>query len=140
MAGYSGTPLIKKLGIKPGFKCIFIAAPGNYLSLLGELPQPIEVKKRVAGQFDFIHYFATKQVDLGQQYPRLKKALKQDGMIWISWPKKTAPRVINLEEADLDENHVRSLGLRAGLVDIKVCAIDEIWSGLKFVIPLKDRK
>lgn len=133
-ASYSGTPLAKKLGIKSGFKVRFINEPKNYFDLFSDLPSDLsritdnQVKK------DFIHYFTKKSSELKTDIKQLKLEIEQNGIIWISWPKKTAPIA-----TDLDGNIVRETGLKNGLVDIKVCAVNEIWSGLKFVIPVKDR-
>lgn len=131
-AGYSGTPLEKKLGIKEGSVMILINAPGNYLRT--SLPIGTEVKSRLAGTFDFIQFFAENTSELKSNFSNLKKHLKPDGALWISWPKK-ASKI----ETDLDENKIRKTGLNCGLVDVKVCAVDEKWSGLKFVFRLKDR-
>lgn len=134
IAGYSGTPLAKKLGIKPGFIITVINAPDDYLSLFSDLPEDLkwindhEVKK------DFIHYFTKNGQQLESDIAVLKNEIVPNGIIWISWPKKTAKVA-----TDLDGNQVRSIGLNNGLVDIKVCAVSEVWSGLKFVIPVKDR-
>ena len=133
-AGYSGTPLVKKLGIKPAFRIIVIKAPSDYWELLGPLPEDVQLRTRLAGQFDFIHLFTVSEKDLKTRLTKLKKALVANGMLWISWPKKSAGK-----KTDLDGNVVRSLGLKAGLVDVKVCAVDEIWSGLKFVVRVRDR-
>ena len=133
-AGYSGTPLIKKLGIKGGFKIRILNPPDNYWDLVGPLPKDVLVAKQLRGPLDFIHFFTKERKTLMQQFPKLHKALAFDGMLWISWPKK-ASKV----QTDVDENVVRDIGLTNGLVDVKVAAIDEIWSGLKFVYRLEDR-
>ncbi len=133
--GYSQTPLAKKLGIKNGFKVRFINEPEGYFELFSDLPVDLirvtnnQVKK------DFIHYFTTSSSVLQKDIKHLKLEIEQNGILWISWPKKAA----NLA-TDLNVNTVRETGLQSGLVDIKVCAVNEIWSGLKFVIPVKDRK
>ena len=134
-AGYSGTPLANKLGIKSGFKIKVVNPPPNYFSLLLKLPADIEEIKDVAVKKDFIHFFAGSSSELNNNIRKLKSEMEQNGMLWISWPKKSAKI-----ETDLDGNIVRKIGLNNGLVDIKVCAVSEIWSGLKFVIPRKDRK
>lgn len=134
-SGYSGTPLAKKLGIKSGLRVKFINEPKEYLSLFTDLPDDIKVINDVNNKKDFIHYFVKKVSELDKNIHILKLEIEQNGMIWISWPKKSAKVV-----TDLDGNIVREIGLAAGLVDIKVCSINEVWSGLKFVIPLKDRK
>lgn len=133
MAGYSQTPLLKKLGIKDDFELYLFQPPANYNSLVG-LPKTVTVKKSLSGQLDFIHLFVKNQKTFEQQFSVSAEHLKKDGMLWISWPKK-ASKVLT----DLDENKIRDFGLRAGLVDVKVCAVDDIWSGLKFVFRLKDR-
>ncbi|MBS1771971.1 MAG: DUF3052 family protein [Bacteroidetes bacterium] len=132
MAGYSGTPLIKKLGIKAGNKIKVINAPENYFNLIGDLPEDVMTDKR--GVQNLIHVFAKGQSEIEKALVKYKKEIVQDGMIWISWPKKSSGIV-----TDITEDTIRNAGLAIGLVDVKVCAIDDIWSGLKFVIPLKDR-
>jgi hypothetical protein len=134
MAGYSGTPLVKKLGLKEGHKVYVFNAPKEYFNWLTPLPQDVEVKTRISGEFDFIHVFASELAVFKKQFQECKKHLKKDGMLWISWPKKSSKL-----NTDLDENVIRDFGLNNGLVDVKVCAVDEVWSGLKFVIRLKDR-
>ncbi|HTC19350.1 MAG TPA: DUF3052 domain-containing protein [bacterium] len=134
-AGYSGTPLLKKLGIKPGFKMMWVEAPGYYSKLLGKLPGDVQVLSRPQAPLDFIHLFTQDRKDYERRLPQLKKVLSPDGMIWVSWP-KAASKV----PTDVTEKVVREYALRCGLVDIKVCAVDGTWSGLKMVIPVKDRK
>jgi len=133
-AGYSGTPLINKLGIKENFSIRLVNDPANYLKLLGKLPTGITFVQNDREPADFIHFFVTRSTILKKQLPSLKKQLKKSGMLWISWPKKSSKM-----ETDVDENFIRDTGLAAGLVDVKVCAVDETWSGLKFVYRLKDR-
>ncbi len=135
-AGYSKTPLIKKLGIKPGQRVRFVNAPKHYAKLIGPLPDDVKVAGPSArGPLDFIHLFTTTESDLGRSFPKLKKLLAKDGTLWVSWPKggSSIP-------TDLKEGIVREIGLDAGLVDVKICAVDEDWSGLKFVYRIKDRK
>ncbi|MCK6629185.1 MAG: DUF3052 domain-containing protein [Anaerolineae bacterium] len=134
MAGYSKTPLLKKLGIKPGSRLIMLNAPQNYVQTLGELPENITIAAALAGPLDFIHFFTTRRDALAAEFPRLKQALDPAGMLWISWPKRAAK-----VETDLTEDIIRAIGLANGLVDVKVAAVDEVWSGLKFVFRLKDR-
>ena len=134
MAGYSGTPLAKKLGIKEGYVMYVSHAPNDYFNWLAPLPKGVEVKLQATGQLDFIHVFVTEQKVFKKEFVNTQKHLKKDGMLWISWPKK-ASKVVT----DLDENIIRDFGLAKGLVDVKVCAVDEVWSGLKFVIRVKDR-
>ena len=135
MAGYSGTPLVKKLGIKPGSTLYLLSAPGKYFEWISPLPENIEVKGTLSGKLDFIHLFVADFKTFAQTFVKSKKFLKDDGMMWISWPKKSSKI-----ETDLDENIIRDFGLEHGLVDVKVCAVDETWSGLKFVVRVKDRK
>ncbi len=133
-SGYSGTPLPKKLGIKPGMKFGLLAEPAGFEEQLGELPAQVEVRRRARGQLDVILAFFTRKHELTRQLPTLGKAVGPDGGVWIAWPKRASG-----VPSDLDENVVRELGLKAGLVDNKVCAIDEVWSGLRFVYRLRDR-
>jgi hypothetical protein len=134
MAGYSATPLVKKLGIKPHSSLLIQNSPSGYFEWIDPLPENVSVKKRVAGELDFIHLFVTTQNEFKKQFIANMKTLKKDGMMWVSWPKKSA-RIAT----DLDENIIRDFGLEAGLVDVKVCAVDETWSALKFVYRLIDR-
>jgi hypothetical protein len=124
-AGYSGTPLAKKLGIKPKFKIKLVNPPDYYFKLFSD-------KKT---RKDFIHYFALKATQLKKDIKQLRQEIEENGMIWVSWYKKSAGI-----ETDLSENVIREIALNNGLVDVKVCAVDEMWSGLKLVIPVKDRK
>lgn len=133
-AGYSGTPLIKKLGIKEESIVIIINPPNGYTEYLGELPPGAALKNKLNGKFDFIHYFTKSRADFEKKYPALKKALNKDGQLWVSWPKKSSKVT-----TDLTEDVIRNYALKNGLVDVKVCAIDETWSGLKLVYRLKDR-
>jgi len=133
-AGYSGTPLIRKLGMKPGHRVLVIDAPDDYWELLGELPPDVEIRgQRTRARVDFVHIFADSQRGL-RRLRSLKRRIAPDGMIWVSWPKRSSGVA-----TDLDGNVVRGAGLAVGLVDIKVCAVDDTWSGLKFVIPVEDR-
>ncbi|MEO7767167.1 MAG: hypothetical protein ABIS01_07065 [Ferruginibacter sp.] len=133
-AGYSGTPLAKKLGIKSGFKIRLVNQPGNYFSLFHDLPASITILTEKKSRKNLIHYFALQAKDLQRDIPFLKNEIEPDGMIWISWPKK-ASKV----STDITEDTIRKFALANGLVDIKVCAVDDTWSGLKLVIPVKDR-
>ena len=132
-SGYSGTPLHKKLGIKAGHRVWFSGAPDGYEDELRKAGDYQQAKK-LAGDLDFVHLFTDGRSALVKEMPRLRDALKPNGTLWISWPKKSSG-----VRTDLDENIVRDIGLKAGLVDVKVCAVDETWSGLKFVFRLKDR-
>jgi len=133
MAGYSGTPLLKKLGIKPGCSMIVINEPSAYWEWLAPLPEDVLVNVK-KGETDFIHLFVKERKIFENEFIKNKKRLKKDGMFWISWPKKSSKVV-----SDLDETIIRDFGLKNGLVDVKVCAVDETWSGLKFMFRLKDR-
>lgn len=134
-AGYSGTPLVKKLGIKPGYKIMLLNEPENYFDLLGELPDEITIiRSGDAGPADFIHLFAKNEEILHSEFPPVKEKLAKDGMLWISWIKGSSKL-----ETDINGNDVRALGLNLGLVDIKVCAVDKDWSGLKFMYRKEDR-
>lgn len=134
MAGYSGTPLQKKLGIKPGSLMFVQNAPEEYFDWISPLPPDVVVKKSSTKELEFIHVFVTEQKVFKKSFLANKKNLKKDGMMWVSWPKKSSGI-----KTDLDENIIRDFGLQEGLVDVKVCAVSEIWSGLKFVYRLKDR-
>ncbi|KYG83207.1 hypothetical protein AWW67_07255 [Roseivirga seohaensis] len=135
MSGYSGTPLAKKLGIKEDFKVMLINPPDYYNGLFESLPANIEfIEDQSEVQVDFIHFFTKSEEELSNRILALKLRLKPSGMLWISWPKK-ASKVFT----DINDSVVRRIGLESGLVDVKVCAVDEIWSGLKFVFRLKDR-
>lgn len=134
MAGYSGMPLIKKLGIRAGTTIYVFNAPGDYFNWMGPLPEGVTVKDKLSSSLDFIHLFVKESGVFEKRFAACQKHLKKDGMLWISWPKKSS-RVLT----DLDENVIRSFGLANGLVDVKVCAIDEVWSGLKFMYRVKDR-
>jgi hypothetical protein len=133
-AGYSKRPLYKKLGLKEDVRAVVINAPDNYDELLAPLPDGIELQRELKKDCDFIHFFTTSRDELAAQFPQLKANIVKIGMIWISWPKKAA-KVIT----DVDENVVREIGLANGVVDVKVAAVDQVWSGLKFVIRLQDR-
>jgi hypothetical protein len=133
-SGYSGTPLARKLGIKEGFTIVVINAPGYYFSLFTDLPEKLEIVDRADEKKNWIHYFVKEQQQLLKDIRQLKAQIKQDGMIWISWPKKASKLT-----TDITEDVIRAIALENGLVDVKVCAVDEIWSGLKLVIPVKDR-
>ena len=130
--GYSGTPLIDKLGIKPGARMQFVSEPKELASLLGELLDGSRIALR--GTLDFAMLFVKTQSDLSKRFAPLRDRLESNGMLWVSWPKKTSGVA-----TDLTEGVVRTFGLESGLVDVKVCAVDDTWSGLKFVRRLKDR-
>lgn len=130
--GYSGTPLIDKLGIKPGAKLKFVSKPKGFDELLGELPE--NSRFETSGALDFAILFAKARADLVKGFSPLRDRLEPNGILWVAWPKKTSGVA-----TDLTEGVVRTFGLESGLVDVKVCAIDDTWSGLKFVRRLKDR-
>ncbi|MBK6914961.1 MAG: DUF3052 domain-containing protein [Ignavibacteriales bacterium] len=132
--GYSKTSLAKKLGIKDNFNIRIINAPEYYFKLFSDLPIHLEINANRAGKKDFIHYFETSAETLNSTLPKLKKEIQPNGIIWISWYKKSAKK-----DTDITEDIIRDIALKNSMVDIKVCAIDEIWSGLKLVIRLKDR-
>lgn len=132
MTGYSNTSLVKKLGINPDDRIMLFNAPTGYRNLLGPT-HAVEVSERV-GDIDFIQIFTTQKSDYQKRLKQFKSQIKKDGMIWVSWPKQ-ASKV----ETDLDENDIREFALEEGLVDVKVAAIDDIWSGLKLVYRKKDR-
>lgn len=134
MPGYSGTPLPKKLGIKDDFRVALLHAPGDVQVELADALKNCSPVKLTAGSLDFIFLFAKSRAGLELDLVPAARALAPAGMLWISWPKKSSGIV-----SDLDENVVRQKGLDAGLVDIKVCAVTDVWSGLKFVIPVKNR-
>lgn len=139
MAGYSTTPLVKKLGIKENMKVKFINPPSDFANLLGDLPllatNPFEVKnEEIEVVYDFILMFTNQLEDLERQIPLLKQQLDKKGMIWVSWYKKSAKM-----PTEITEDLIRDTALAIGLVDVKVCAIDNKWSGLKLVFRLKDR-
>jgi len=136
LAGYSGTPLPKKLGIKPDHRALFLNAPDNFGAELGELPTGVEValSARVGGERDVIVWFVRSESELRARFAPLAAKLAAAGGLWVGWPKKSSGVT-----TDLHENLVREIGLDHGLVDNKVCAIDDTWSGLRFVIRVKDR-
>ncbi|MCY3917175.1 MAG: DUF3052 domain-containing protein [Chloroflexi bacterium] len=134
-AGYSGTPLVKKLGIKLGSRIALLQAPAHYLELLGELPPALEIDFELAdGDYDFIQAFYQWRADYEADFDQLKSAIVKDGMVWISWYKKAAKM-----PTDITEDVVRDVALARGLVDVKVAAIDAQWSGLKLVYRREDR-
>lgn len=134
MAGYSLTPLVQKLGLKPGMTALFVAAPPGYEETLGPLPDGVRRVARLRVPLDFIQFFTTSRRELAAHFPALARALAPAGMVWISWPKRAAKVA-----TDVTEDVVRAVALAGGLVDVKVCAVDGTWSGLKLVRRLKDR-
>ena len=134
MAGYSGTPLVKKLGIKEGSRVALVNAPKNFETELGELPDNVKFMKSTTKSLDLILFFVLSERALAKDFAKLAARLTSNGMIWIAWPKKSSGVT-----TDLTFERVQRIGLDAGLVDVKICAIDDTWSGLKFVYRLKDR-
>ena len=135
MAGYSATPLSKKLGYKAGFRACVKGAPDHYFEIIQPLPDDVTISSRFQKDVDLCHFFTMSRRKLTNQLPRLISTIRQDGMIWVSWPKK-ASRV----PTDVTEDVIRSVALPLGLVDVKVCAVDDVWSGLKLVIRKELRK
>jgi hypothetical protein len=133
--GYSGTPLAKKLGIKENFTIKLINIPEYYFNLFSDFPKEVKIATKEKSGIDFIHFFPKNEAALKKDILTLKKQIVPNGMIWVSWYKKSAKII-----TDITEDVIRELALKNGLVDIKVCAIDEVWSGLKLVIPVKDRR
>jgi hypothetical protein len=136
-AGYSGTPLAKKLGFKPGASVALVAAPVFMTKVVkdaGSLPHPVKTAGAVKGPGASVHLFADAARVLAAALPVLVKAVAPDGMLWVSWPKK-ASKV----PTDITEDVIRKLALPLGLVDVKVCAVDEVWSGLKLMIRKEKR-
>jgi hypothetical protein len=134
MAGYSGTPLAKKLGIKDGFRIALVNVPADVKSVLSDAFKKCRNEQSSAVDLDFVFLFAKSRAGLSIQVAAAAKSLAPAGMLWIAWPKKSSGVA-----TDITEDAVRGCGLDEGLVDIKVCAVTDVWSGLKFVIPVKDR-
>jgi hypothetical protein len=135
VAGYSGTPLAKKLGIKQGTRLHSVNAPAGYAALLSPLPENVTLVQKDAAELDLIHLFTRTRSDLIKLIDRYKTQIKQNGAIWVSWPKKASGI-----PSEITEDTVREVALPMGLVDIKVCAVDDVWSGLKLVIRKENRK
>lgn len=134
MAGYSGTPLPRKLGIKEGHDVAFVAAPDGFRETLGELPEGVRIKSRATGPLDVIVLFVTLRAELERRFERLRPAMDPAAGFWVAWPKRASG-----VDTDMTEDVAREVGLGEGLVDNKVCAIDETWSGLRLVIRVEDR-
>ena len=135
MSGYSGTPLAKKLGIHAHARLFVRAAPENYRELLAPLPEGVQSVRRIDGRTDLIHLFATRTAALAHALTAARRAMRVDAVIWVSWPKK-----VSGVDTDISENEVRALALPLGLVDVKVCAVDDTWSGLKLVLRKSERR
>ena len=134
MAGYSGRSVVQKLGIKPGFRIFVDGAPASYGEIVGPLPADTTIAPRLKATLDMVHLFAMRAAALRKKLPACREAIAPGGMVWVSWPKKSSGVT-----TDVTENVVRDTALSLGLVDIKVCAIDDTWSGLKLVIPRDQR-
>lgn len=134
MAGYSGTPLVKKLGVKEHKRLLLVNPPANFVDELVELPDGATVTTRLHDSIACAVVFVTTESQLNKELARLIPRLAANGGLWLAWPKKASKM-----PTDLDENIVQRIGLRTGLVDNKICAINDVWSGLRFVIRLKDR-
>lgn len=133
-SGYSGTPLERKLGIREGIKIRLIGQPKGYLEFFERLPGNLLFTEAPGSGFEMIHFFTQKADEIARFLPKLKAEIKQNGFIWVSWPKKSSKI-----PTDVTEDVIRALALENGLVDIKVCAVDNTWSALKLVVPLKER-
>jgi hypothetical protein len=134
-AGYSGTPLAQKLGIKAGDKVVVLNPPWDYESVVAPMPEGVTFGTRVPARARFVHLFVKTVAELKKKMPAIDKALADDGMVWVSWPKKSSG-----VETDVTEDGIRAVVLPKGLVDVKVCAVDEVWSGLKVVRRVSERR
>jgi hypothetical protein len=132
--GRASTPLPRKLGIKPDALVALLASPPGFDRTLGALPEGVEIRTHARGRFDVIVFFATRERELARRFPVMARALLPDGGLWVAWPKKTS-----CVATDLTFDPVQEVGLDAGLVDNKVCAIDDTWSALRFVVRKSDR-
>lgn len=128
-AGYSGTPLAKKLGYKPGMRSHVAGAPAELQDWLAPLPEGVRFEARPGAQTELVHVFTTEAAVLARHLKALRSTLKPDAMLWVSWPKKSAK-----VPTDITEDTIRALALPLGWVDVKVCAVSEVWSGLKLVV------
>jgi len=135
MAGYSGTPLPQKLGIKSGTNAVVVNAPENYRKLLGKLPEGVRLTNHLTANADFVHFFTTRRDELQEQLKLLRAKLSDTGTLWVSWPKKSSG-----VPTDVTEDVIRDVALPLGLVDTKVCAVDATWSGLKLMIRRENRR
>ena len=135
MAGYSGTPLPQKLGIKPGLKVVTINAPTNYRRLVGTIPENVMFSERLKAHSGFVHVFTKKSSELKKTLSLLRGKIADTATVWVSWPKKSSG-----VPADVTEDVVRAVAIPLGFVDVKVCAIDQTWSGLKLMIRRENRK
>jgi hypothetical protein len=135
MAGYSGTPLPQKLGIKPGMTVVIINAPTNYRRLLGTIPEGVTFSDRLKSDSNFVHVFIQKRSELEKRSSDLREKIADTGTVWVSWPKRSSG-----VPTDVTEDVVRAVALPLGFVDVKVCAIDQTWSGLKLMVRRTNRK
>lgn len=135
MAGYSGTPLPQKLGIKPDLTVVTINAPANYRRLLGQIPESVTFSERLKSGSSFVHLFTSRRSEMQKKMSILRDKISDNGAIWVSWPKKSSGI-----STDVTEDVIREIALPLGFVDIKVCAVDDIWSGLKLMICRENRK
>jgi hypothetical protein len=135
IAGYSRTPLPQKLGIKPGLTVVTINAPADYRRLLGPIPEKVTFSDRLKADSGFVHVFTKKSSELEKTLSALRQKIADTGTVWVSWPKKSSGIT-----ADVTEDVIRAVALPLGFVDVKVCAIDETWSGLKLMVRKENRK
>jgi hypothetical protein len=135
MSGYSGTPLPEKLGLKPGMILVVIDAPDNYRKLLAPIPSGVNFATRPTGSTKLVHLFARRRTELANQLSILRRKIAEDAAVWVSWPKRASGVA-----TDITEDVIRSIALPLGFVDVKVCAVDETWSGLKLMIRRERRR
>ena len=135
MAGYSGTPLAQKLGIKAGERVVALGVPPGYRKLLSPLPKGVSFTKKIAADATFIHLFVSERTTLEKELKRLRKLVADTGTLWVSWPKKSSGVA-----TDVTEDVIREVALPLGFVDVKVCAVDETWSGLKLMVRRENRR
>lgn len=128
-AGYSGTPLASKLGLRPGIRVVTVGAPANYRMLLGDLARQVTFGKQASPLTDVVHGFFTRRVALTAALGSYRTRLRADAVVWVSWPKRASGVA-----TDVTEDVIREVALPLGFVDVKVCAVDEVWSGLKLVV------
>ena len=134
-SGYSGTPLAKKLGIKAPLTMQLMNPPEEYLMWIGGVPDGVQMSAKVKPPIEAVHLFVKESLELDAMLSKLRKDLKQDGFVWVSWPKKSSKM-----PTDITEDTIREIALPLGFVDIKVCSVSEVWSGLKLVIRRPERK
>jgi hypothetical protein len=134
-AGYSGTPLVRKLGFRTGARVYLVHAPQGYLELLGSEAEGIEFSQSMRTPYEFVHLFVTRRTELAQRLSRLREQVSDEGVVWVFWPKRTSGI-----SSDITDQVIRDVALPLGFVDTKVCAVDHTWSGLKLVIRRKERK